>query len=235
MIDDTIQNNKLHILGKLTAGLIHEIRNPLSAVKLGLAHLDLMKNELPVEAIDIVNASTTAMERIENLIYNLLDFSKKNNYQKEAININLISDQALSFLNSNFQKTKIVVEKNYADNLPIIFVSKFRLLQLFLNLISNAIESFCDKNNEGTITIKTFIVKNTVLWQIKDNGIGITEENKEKIFNDFYTNKDKGVGLGLSVCSQILNEYQSKIEFESKYGAGSVFTIMFNSNLLRNE
>lgn len=234
MIDDTIQSNKLTILGKLTASLLHEIRNPLSAVKLGLAHLEMMESELPTEANEIVNASKDALERIENLIFNLLDFSRKNNCNNVAVQLNIISDYAISLLQSNIQKNKIVLYKEYNENLPLLYLNKFKAIQIFLNLISNAIESFYDKKECGSITIRTFIdLSGSVVWQIKDEGMGIDDNDKNKIFNDFYTSKINGTGLGLSVCRQILNEYNSNISFESKYGEGSVFNVNFNSMLLK--
>jgi signal transduction histidine kinase len=123
------------------------------------------------------------------------------------------------------------IETELQPNLPYIYFQKDKLLQVFLNLLTNAIEA---ENTKNTIFVRTYMddsdSENTIYWEIEDNGIGIKEENRNRIFEDFYTSKKQGTGLGLSVCKKILNEYNAKLDFTSKYRQGSKFFIKFKTN-----
>jgi signal transduction histidine kinase len=123
------------------------------------------------------------------------------------------------------------IETELEPNLPSIYFQKDKLLQVFLNLITNAIE---DENTRNTIFVRSYMDDNDdskfIYWEVEDNGIGIKDEHKEKIFEDFYTSKKQGTGLGLSVCKKLLNEFDADIDFKSTYGQGSKFFIKFNLN-----
>jgi signal transduction histidine kinase len=228
IIEEKIQENKLHILGRLSAGLIHEIRNPLSVINLNLDYIKINKDELNPEIIECVNACLESSERINQLIENLLDFSKKNNSIEEYVSVNQITEKATGIMLANCRKLNIEIVTNLQSNLPKVKFQKLKMLQVFLNLITNAIEA---SNKDGKISIRSYEEtvsdEKFVFWEIEDNGMGIEDCNREKIFNDFYTNKETGIGLGLSVCKMLLDEYNSKLEFESEFGKGSRFIIKF--------
>lgn len=235
MLDESVQNNKLIILGKLTASLLHEIRNPLSAVKMGLTHLKMMDDELPEDANETVQATTAALERLQHLVDDVLDFSRKSNSNESACCINQVTEDSITIIQGAALKAKIIISKDLTVNLPTINFNKNKLLQIFVNLITNSLQACEIANNksEHYVKIKTFSqLDGSLTWEIYDNGIGISEENKEKIFNDFYTNKNDGTGLGLSICNYILNEYESKITFHSEIEKGTTFTINFNPKLI---
>ncbi|MDP4116503.1 MAG: HAMP domain-containing sensor histidine kinase [Bacteroidota bacterium] len=235
MSSENIQNNKLQLLGKMTAGLLHEIRNPLSAIKLGLAHLIMIEDELPSEANETVKSSTQALERIQDLVDNVLDFSRKTAGKEQECSINEITKYSITLLHGLAFRNKILIQSSLEDNLPNLIVDKNKLLQVFINLISNAIEAFdiSSTKQKKCITISTFRNKEDIVWQIKDNGIGICDSDKDKIFNDFFTKKHKGTGLGLSVCNSIIRDYNSQLLFDSELGEGTTFSVIFNSCLVK--
>jgi len=231
MTADNIQDNKLQILGKLTASLIHEIRNPLSVIKLNLDYLKMIENELPDEATESVNYCKDALYRIQYLVDNVLTFSRKNINSEKLCTINEITENAVSIMKYDAERKKVQIDLDLCDSIPDIKFDKSRILQVFLNLITNSVESCI---NGGKILIKTSIISSgSFMWEINDTGVGISDNNKDKIFNDFYTNKDKGTGLGLSVCKMILKECKAEIDFESTLGVGTKFFIKFNSNILQ--
>ena len=110
-------------------------------------------------------------------------------------------------------------------NVPLLSFNRSRILQVTINLVTNSIEA-CQEG--GNIKIKTRKSKTgTVVFEVEDDGIGIKEENKEKIFNEFYTNKNSGTGLGLAVCKSIIEDQQAEIGYKSEYKSGSRFFIIF--------
>jgi signal transduction histidine kinase len=232
MTSENAQENKLQILGKLTASLIHEIRNPLSAIKLNLDYLKMIENELPTEAIESVEFSLDALSRIQYLVDNVLSFSRKSLNGVKQCSINEITRNAISIMKYEAERKNVKIEFEPDETIAKSEFDKSRLLQVFLNLITNAIESCI---NGGYILIKTYKkLPDFFIWEITDTGSGICEEDKAKIFNDFYTSKEKGTGLGLSVCKMILQEYNAEIDFESTLGKGTKFILKFNSNLLQS-
>ncbi|MFA3783820.1 sensor histidine kinase [Melioribacteraceae bacterium 4301-Me] len=229
MKDDLIQTNKLLVLGKLTASLLHEIRNPLTAVKLNLDYIKMYQSNLPEDINSSLDDCYKGILNIQNLIEQLLGFSKKTADQEEFISICEVSDTAIDLVKQRANKINVEIEKFYSDNVPRIYFDRKKLLQVFLNLINNSVDSFIDK---GKIKIYIYASaetgKPTVCWEIHDNGCGIKPEDREKIFEDFFTSKKNGVGLGLGLCRSILNEYNAEISFTSEVNKGTTFKIRFN-------
>lgn len=234
MSDSFIQDNKLQMLGKITASLLHEIRNPLSAVKLNLDYLKMMQDEMSDEVRDSVFSCREAVERMEFLVNSLLDFSRKSQNGFEIGDINQITENALEILHGAIQKRSIEIEKQLNLSLPHFHFNRNKILQVFINLIANATEAV---NEKGIIKIHTYKERKEgsefVIWTVEDNGVGIKKENKKKIFNDFYTSKKSGTGLGLSVCKTIIEEHDAEILFTSEFGKGTEFKIKFDINKLR--
>ncbi|HRI48229.1 MAG TPA: HAMP domain-containing sensor histidine kinase, partial [Ignavibacteriaceae bacterium] len=228
--EEKIQENKLRILGRLSAGLIHEIRNPLSVINLNLDYIKMNREELNPELNDCVDACLESSERIQNLIETFLDFSRKTNTIEDFISVNEVSDRAIDIMLPALRKANISIEKIYLENHSKVKFHPIKMLQVFINLLSNAIEAI---ESNGKIIVKIFSKSGkegeNFYWEIEDNGSGIEDCNREKIFDDFYTNKEKGTGFGLSVCKMLLDEYKSTLSFESEFGKGTKFTIKFRS------
>jgi signal transduction histidine kinase len=225
---EKIQENKLHILGRLSAGLIHEIRNPLSVINLNLDYIKINKEELSSEINECINACLESSDRINQLIENFLDFTKKNESVDEYVSVNEVTENAVGIMLPNCRKSNIEMQMILQDDLPKVKFQKLKMLQVILNLLTNAIEA---SNLGGKIIIRTykkeFNNEYFVIWEIEDNGMGIEDCNREIIFDDFFTNKETGIGIGLSVCKMLLDEYNSQLEFESEFGKGSRFIIKF--------
>lgn len=231
MSNSDILNNKLQLLGKLSASLVHEIRNPLFALKLNLDYLSTLRSQISDDAAESIQSCSEATDRLMFLIQNFSDFSKKHGIDAELVSINDVTQIAVNIMQSNACRINMYIESELEPNLPSIYFQKDKLLQVFLNLLTNAIEA---ENTRNTIFVRSYLddtdVEKAIYWEVEDNGVGIKDEDKPKIFEDFYTSKKQGTGLGLSVCKKLLSEYNAELDFKSTYGQGSKFFIKFNLN-----
>jgi signal transduction histidine kinase len=231
MSNTDILNNKLQLLGKLSASLVHEIRNPIFALKLNLDYLSTIRSQMSYDAVESLQSCSEATDRMMFLIQNFSDFSKKHNLETELCSINDVTHIAVNIMQSNACRINMYIETELEPNLPSIYFQKDKLLQVFLNLITNAIEA---ENTRNTIFVRSYLDDSEdnkfIYWEVEDNGVGIKDDHKEKIFEDFYTSKKHGTGLGLSVCKKLLNEFNADLDFKSVYGQGSKFFIKFNLN-----
>ena len=226
MYEDNSQSNKLQLLGKLNASFVHEIRNPLFALKLNLDYLNMAEN-LSNDVRDSVNSCIEAIDRIQYLVDNILNFSRKPKEQFHFCSLNDITNEALELVNGYAGKIKCDVIKEMDDNIRQIYFNKNKLLQVFLNLIINAIEASPEKQ---PVVIRTFERNSNIIWEVEDYGPGIRDEDKDKIFNDFFTQKKDGTGLGLSICKEILSEINACVDFETELGKGTKFFIKFSQH-----
>lgn len=221
---DKVHEKKLQILGKLAASLSHEIKNPLSVLKLNLDYLKMSNDKFDDETNECIDASLEAAEIINQLIYNTLEFSRKNKDDFEECNLNTIIKKAINITKGNANKKNILFELSLDKNLKDIVVNETNILQVFVNIISNGIEA-SDKKSKLVIT--SFHEDNKVCAEVIDEGIGIKEEDYDKIFDEFYTNKQNGTGLGLSVCKTILDEHGANINIGMNGTKGTKFKIEF--------
>ncbi len=226
-LEKEVQNNKLQILGKLAASLAHEIRNPLSALKLNLDYLNLSKEQLSSENAECLDACMDSVERIHLLIENTLDFSRKTSRQEAIYTLNDVIKQALAITESEARRHGIRILTEISGRTDYL-VDKNKILQVILNLLTNAIEA-SEKNSE--VFLRLFENEEGLVLQVEDKGVGIKDEHKEKIFSDFFTSKKHGTGLGLSVCRMLLHEIGAVISFTSSEGKGTVFTVIFPSKI----
>lgn len=231
MYQDSVLQNKLKLLGKLTAGLLHEIRNPLSAIKLNLDLVKYYENSIPEEVSESVEDCMKATERIEDLIENLLQYARKSNDDLEMISLNDVILNAIYLLNVKASKKSILLNTELDENIPKLMLNENKLLQVVLNLITNAVDA-C--NLKGKVCVKTYSTVGSncenIVLEVEDNGIGISDEDQKKIFEDFFTSKADGTGLGLTVCKSLIEEMNARLNFESKPGIGTKFFITFEIN-----
>ncbi len=231
MSNSDILNNKLQLLGKLSASLVHEIRNPLFALKLNLDYLTNIRSQVSEDAAESIRSCEEATDRLMFIIQNFSDFTKNHSLETELCCINDVTKVAVNIMQSNASKVNLYIQTDLQPNLPAVYFQKDKLLQVFLNLITNAIEA---ENTNDKIFVRSYLKNNNgkkvIFWEVEDYGIGIKTEDKEKIFDDFYTSKKQGTGLGLSVCKKLLSEYNAELDFESHYKKGSKFFIKFNLN-----
>jgi two-component system NtrC family sensor kinase len=225
------QSEKLASIGRLSAGIAHEINNPLTGI-LTFSHLLKQKKSNNQEDIKDIEVIIRETSRIRDIVRGLLDFARQTPFEKEFININDILHQVLNLIKSQKEFKPFIIRENYSGKIPNYFGDKNQLQQLFFNLIFNAGEAI---SNDGIIIIDTSFEDNMIVITIKDNGCGIKKENLDKIFDPFYTTKPvgKGTGLGLSISHGIVEQHAGHIKCESEEGIGTTFSIFLpvkNSN-----
>lgn len=227
-MNDEIFSSKLQLLGKLSASLVHELRNPLSVIKMNLDYMSLSENELPTDVKESLTSCKEAAERMLFWIENFSDFSKKNSNTSGVCSVNEISQIAVNITQVRATRKNIYIQADLAANIPSIYFHKDKMLHVFLNLLNNAVDA--NKEDEQ-IFVRTYIRniedEQKIVWEIEDSGTGIEYDLGYKVFDDFFTSKEKGTGLGLSVCKSILQESDAEIHFESEPGRGTKFYIFF--------
>jgi two-component system NtrC family sensor kinase len=220
-----IQSEKLASIGKLAAGIAHEINNPLGAVLL-YSHLileDTPEGQPHHENLKKIVKETT---RCKDIVTGLLDFARPKEPQRQPADIHDLLDRCLAFTEQQALFQNIRVEKVYAPSLPRIVADASQLQQVFMNIIFNAAEAM---DGTGTLTLRTSYdsARDEVAVVIADTGHGIKEEDKKRLFEPFFTTKDvgKGTGLGLAISYGIIQKHHGTIEVQSEAGRGATFTI----------
>jgi len=229
MSEKLVQADKLVLLGQLSASLVHEIRNPLAAVNLNLQLLyrALAENK---ELLSYVNTALQGVDRISKIIDVTLNFSRQNEPLIEKLNLNSVVANTLELVNHMLRKKEITISVDLKSDLPLISADSKHIQQIIINLITNSIDAI---ENKGTITLKTFVEDypennlKLVCLTVEDDGIGIAEEDLDKIFNPFFTKKSSGTGLGLAITQKLLYKYKGAIEVRSRLGEGTAMTIKF--------
>lgn len=219
-----LHSEKLAAMGRLTSQLAHELNNPLFGI---MNTLELMKTEISPQnkRRKLLDMSISETMRLAEMLRKMLSFSKPDQEQKSGVDVNVLLDEIILLYEKRFRENSIKFTYEFADGMPMIHASRDQLRQVFLNMISNAMDAMPDG---GNLNIKTEFDAQKVRVLITDSGVGIKEEHIEKIFDSFFTTKTdsvKGVGLGLSVCYGFIKEHGGTIKAESKVGQGTTFTI----------
>jgi two-component system, NtrC family, sensor kinase len=220
---------KLSSIGRLAAGVAHEINNPLAIIseKAGLIK-DLMdlKPDFPDKErfAGVVAAILKSVDRCRTITHRLLGFARRMEVQIEVLDINDVVGEVLGFLEKEALYRNVELTTQPAKDLPRIASDRGQLQQVFLNLINNALAAVQDS---GKVSVTTFEKDvDTVAVSIQDNGIGMSKETLQHIFEPFFTTKKgSGTGLGLSITYGIVKKLGGEIEVHSKQGVGSTFTV----------
>jgi signal transduction histidine kinase len=220
-----IHTEKMSALGRMAAGIAHEINNPLAGILLFSSNLSKKVPEKgPMkEGLDIIIRETV---RCKTIIQELLEFSRDREPQKEMVNPNTILEKALKMLENEFRLHHIQIEKQLSDDLQETMLDENQIEQIFVNLLLNAVQAIEEK---GVITVTSRMDENRekALIEIADTGSGIASENMAKIFEPFFSTKPKGTGLGLAVSYAIVKNHQGDINAVSKPGEGTRFVLEF--------
>lgn len=224
-----LQSEKMASLGILTAGVAHEINNPLNFI-IGayeglsnhFSNNSFSENREQIELL--INALKLGVDRSSAIVNGLNQFSRKTDSHNEDCDIHAIINNSLNMLQNQY-KHHIEVKKIFSDSVYGIKGNVGNLHQVFINVLSNAIQSI---NSKGEIVIKTAFEKRHVIITVTDSGSGISAENLKKITDPFFTTKDpgKGTGLGLSITYNIIKEHKGSLEFESEVGKGTMVRIV---------
>jgi len=217
-------------LGKLAAGIAHEINQPLAGISMGLENLllqiqtdDCSPSYLQQKSKDIFEH----ISRIRHTIEHVRTFSRQQKSdQLEDVDVNLTIENAISMLQAQLKAHNIKLRLELQPQLPQIKANHFEMEQVFVNLISNARDAL-DKKENGEITIISKFQDDNIIIIVEDNGSGIASKDLEKIFDPFFTRKEaeKGTGLGLSIVYAILKKIGGEIKVESQYGQFTKFII----------
>ncbi len=217
------RTERLAALGQLSAGLAHEIRNPLSTIK-GSAEM-LLRNVDADGAVahELAGFISSEVDRTNSLVTRFLDFARPLTLRLEKGEITEVIDEAVDHAEKHSPPLNVSIYKNYSPDIPPFVFDRQLIERVLYNLILNAAQA---SPPEATVTVKTRQAGDRVEIDVIDRGTGIAPKDRESIFNPFFTTKASGVGLGLAIVSKIIDEHGGQIAVESEPGAGSVFRVI---------
>ena len=226
-----IHESKLAALGKMAAGVAHEINNPLAVIGEEAGWMkDLLKEEDVANSPNLkefqesINKIEYHADRVKKVTHRLLGFARRMEPTMEKVMVNQILEECAGFLENEARYRSIEIRKELAPDLPTTSSDASQLQQVFLNIINNAIDAM---GKNGSITLKTSRQTDQIAVKISDTGPGMTRETMAKIFDPFFTTKEvgKGTGLGLSISYSIIEKLGGAITVDSELGQGTTFTI----------
>ena len=236
------QASKLASIGELAAGVGHEINNPLAIIS---GHIELLRRQM--EGADkhqsvilkSLDGQERAVKRIVDIVNGLRTFARSDSDIIETVDVNLCINNTLSFLQNIYEKQGLIFKIELSSTPLLIAGNQGRFQQVLVNLLSNAKDAICDGEIEnGQITISTYSADGQVVVNVADNGVGIAEDNLDKIFDSFYTTKElgKGTGLGLGIVKNIISGINGQLKVTSQLNKGSCFTIYVpEKNIMRTK
>lgn len=238
-------SDKLAMIGTISAGVIHEINNPMSYILSNLHYIDdkiKSVNEKDVNLLSIfhsiaeaVNESIQGAVKVGEIIHNLKGFARVDQQELAVVDLNEVLDAVIKMAHPEY-KNKATLETDFDSKLPQLLSSKSKLHQVFLNLIINASQAMnANDYNSNKIIIRTFKDIDCIHIDITDTGKGMSAEIASKIFEPFFTTKEGGTGLGLSICYDIIHELGGSIIVKSELNKGTVFSINLPVSLIADK
>ncbi|MEO6682324.1 MAG: ATP-binding protein [Ginsengibacter sp.] len=215
---------KYAVTGRIARTIAHEVRNPLTNINLSIEQLrsEIQETETSEMFFKMIQRNS---ERINNLVSDLLNSTRVTELTFVSANINHVLDESLEMASDRIELKQIKVEKEYDPEICNFSADIQKIKVAFLNIIVNAVEAM---DNNGTLILKTFAEKDKCVVQINDTGIGMTTEQLDKIFEPYFTTKDKGNGLGLANTQNIILSHNGNISVESTPGEGTTFTVILD-------
>ena len=219
-----MQAQRLATVGEVTARIAHEIRNPLVSIG-GFARL--IKRELESGNINLerLNIIIQEVARLEKILADIVGFTKPIYVSdKKLKNINDTIERVVKIMSEEFNSHKIILEKSLDRNLPELYYDDWEISQVFLNLFRNAVQAM---PSSGKLFLRSYLFDDQVRIEIEDTGSGVPEYMVRDIFNPFFTTKSAGMGLGLTICKQILSNHNCDIDIKSELNKGTTFIVSF--------
>jgi len=218
-----MQQEKLASVGRLAAGVAHEINSPLTTI---LTTAMLLQEDFAPDEPLFKDLKTIADEtlRCRRIVTNLLDFAKQSKPSKKQSDVNMLVRESVALIRKQAAFKDVEVGQFYSDSMPDVYLDKNQIQQCIINLGLNAIEA---TDSGGRVSFETSFLADsgTVAIVVRDTGEGISEEDMKKLFEPFFTTKDTGTGLGLAITHGFVQQHGGAIEVESKEGEGTAFTI----------
>ena len=214
------KSDTLSVVGELAAGIAHEIRNPMTALK---GFIQLLQGSVEGDFSNYFTIITSELKRIDTIITEFLVLAKPQVIRYEEKDINVIVQETVDLLNAESTLYNVLLDTDFFTDSLYLYCEPNQLKQVLINILKNALESM---SNGGNIRIKTDLVdEEYVKVSITDQGVGIPKEKLKKLGEPFYTTKDRGTGLGLMISFKIIEEHKGWIEVESEVGVGTVFSV----------
>jgi len=219
--------DKMTSLGRVTAGIAHEIRNPLSGIYIYLKALKKIYNEMGdiTKVVSIIDKIELASDKIESIIKRVMDFSRPGQPRFVFANLNTYIDEVTKLTAVTLRKSGIRFVKHLDPDIPECYVEPHLIEQVILNLITNAAEAMKNFSGEKLIQLATTSTFDHVIIQINDTGPGIPISRQSKVFDPFYTTKTNSSGIGLSICHRIILDHGGVLKLTSAENKGTRFTI----------
>ncbi len=219
--------DKMTSLGRVAAGIAHEIRNPLSGINIYLKALEKITQKSPnnEKVISILSQLQSASNKIESVIRRVMDFSRPSEPKFIWTDINRPVEEAVNLSSVTLKKSGIQLEMNLSPNLPECFADPHMIEQVILNLISNASEAMKHMDTDKKIEVTTGLQQDAACISVSDSGPGIPEKMMENIFDPFYTTKSNSSGIGLSICHRIITDHGGSLDVSAADIGGAKFSI----------
>ena len=215
-----LQAEKLTSLGELSAGIVHEVRNPLASIK---GAIEILGDELGPHSPrrEFAEIAVKEIERLDKMVGEYLRFAQPGKLAVEPSNINDIVESVAALIENQALSKGILIEKELDDSIPKLSIDTEQIRQVLLNLAINALQAV---SNGGRIAFTTKKKNELCVVEVEDSGEGISQANLAKIFDPFFTTKEKGVGLGLSIAHKIINEHGGQLSASNRK-SGTVLQI----------
>jgi len=218
------ESQKLAAVGQLSAGIAHEVRNPLSSIKMSLQILEKRMNPAGND-LKRFQIARKEVEHLEKLVSDILVFARPTEPEMHLADLGMCLESALAMAEREVEKKRIQVQMQFDDRIPPLSFDSSMMQQAFLNLFLNAIDAMEDN---GVLTIRAGLAEGTgqVRIEIVDNGAGIDEASLPHVFNPFFTTKKYGTGLGLSQVKKIVDQHRGSVEVQSRRGEGTKVIVL---------
>ncbi len=207
--ENLIRTEKLYAVGEFSAGIAHEIKNPLTSIKMLMQTTRYKKKALSDRDFEIIEGE---INRIDRIVKEFLAFARPEKIEKTDISINDVLEEVITLTEPKMKQTTIQLEQMFSPNLPMIKGNLDGLKQVFLNIVLNALQAM---NGGGTLGIETSKNKDMLSVVIRDTGAGIPKQDLKRIFDPFFTTKEEGTGMGLALTYKIVNDHSGKIDIDS--------------------
>jgi two-component system sporulation sensor kinase B len=227
MRKELVHTEKITVASELAASVAHEVRNPLTVVR-GFIQLLFSEETLDQTKKDYKNLVLSELDRAQEIITNYLDLAKQQYYQKEVFDFSLLLKETVALMTSYANYKSVTIKTNIKEHL-MVYGDKTRLKQVIINLLKNGIEAV--DSQKGTIDIQAYLEENKIFIIISDNGVGMSPEQMTRLGEPYFTLKQKGTGLGLTVSFSIIANHHGMIHFQSNENGGTKVTVTIPANL----
>ena len=217
-----MQTEKQASLGELSSTIAHEIRNPIAAAKSLVQQMG--EDPQSVENVEYAKVALDELDRVERRIAHLLKFAKEEDYVMAPANLAAVVDSALTQMRGKLDAARVAAVRNYIVG-PTVVADAEKLKQVFANVLDNAIDAFDGVPENRRIELFIENGGNDAVVRIRDNGSGIPPEKLDRIFNPFFTTKEKGTGLGMAISKKIVEAHAGTMDVASEVGRGTEFLV----------